>query len=71
MASRPLEEMTVNAVVARYPATIRAFTAFGIDACCGGGKTLREVATRHGIALDQLLSAVTEAAGEAEEVRAS
>jgi regulator of cell morphogenesis and NO signaling len=71
MTSQPLEEMTVNAVVERYPATIRAFTAFGIDACCGGARTLRDVATRHGLDLTRLVNAVAEAARGPEEARAS
>jgi len=39
---------TVNEVVARHPETLSLFAELGIDACCGGAKSLAEVARRHG-----------------------
>ena len=66
MTDQALQEMTVNAIVARYPDTIRAFAAFGIDACCGGGRTLRDVAERHGLDLDDLVRAVAAKTRDAE-----
>ena len=50
--------LTVNDVIARDPDSLRTFQAFGIDACCGGAKTLEEAARRHGIDLDNLLAAL-------------
>jgi len=55
-------ETTVNQAAARFPATLRVFSAHGIDACCGGAKPLAEVATRHGLELDDLLAQLREAA---------
>ncbi len=48
-------DWTVNDVAATYPATLRVFGRYGIDACCGGLKSLREVAAAHHFSLDQLL----------------
>jgi regulator of cell morphogenesis and NO signaling len=50
--------LTVNDVIARDPETLGIFKTFGIDACCGGAKTVEEVARRHGIDLDALLAAL-------------
>lgn len=50
--------LTVNDVIARDPETLGVFTTFGIDACCGGAKTVEEAARRHGIDLDALLAAL-------------
>lgn len=38
MIEQPLQEMTVNAVVARYPETVRTFATFGIDTRAQGRK---------------------------------
>lgn len=49
---------TVNDVVLAYPQTVSVFKTFGIDACCGGAKSLDEAARRHGVDLDALLHAL-------------
>lgn len=48
-------DWTVNDVVAAYPAALRVLGRYGIDTCCGGLKSLREVAAAHEFSLDQLL----------------
>lgn len=48
--------LTVNEIVARAPATIGVFDAWRIDSCCGGARTLDEVARRHGLVLEALLA---------------
>lgn len=58
MKNDRLEEMTVNAVIARYPEAIPVFARFGIDACCGGPRTVQDAASRHGIDLDALTTAL-------------
>ena len=58
MKNDRLEEMTVNAVIARYPEAIPVFARFGIDACCGGPRTVQDAASRHGIDLDALMTAL-------------
>lgn len=40
--------LTVNEVVARYPATVTVFNEFMIDACCGGAAPVRAAAERDG-----------------------
>ena len=47
--------MTVNEVIAAVPATVAVFQTWGIDACCGGAKTLETVARSHGFDLERLL----------------
>lgn len=53
-------DWTVNQVVASYPATLPVLGKHGIDTCCGGLKSLRDVASAHGIRLDQLLDEIDE-----------
>lgn len=48
-------DWTVNQVVASYPVALPVLGRHGIDTCCGGLKSLRDVASAHGIPLDQLL----------------
>ena len=49
-------DWTVNEVVAGSPATLPVFGRYGIDSCCGGLKSLRDVAEVHRLSLDQLLA---------------
>jgi iron-sulfur cluster repair protein YtfE (RIC family) len=49
-------DWTVNAVVGVYPTSLPVFGRYGIDSCCGGLKTLREVAEAHHLTLDRLLA---------------
>jgi regulator of cell morphogenesis and NO signaling len=39
--------MTINEIVAEHPETLAVFNRLGIDACCGGGLRLEEVARKH------------------------
>ena len=50
--------LTVNELIARHPATVAAFNAFGIDACCGGAVPVREAARRDGADPEALLTAL-------------
>ena len=64
--SRPLDlTWTVNEVLREHPATIRAFNAFGVDACCGGAATLREAAQAASLLPETLLFAVESVVREA------
>ena len=53
---------TVNDVIARHPATLAVFRAYGIDACCGGPLPLDEVCRRHDLSLEGVLGLLAEAA---------
>lgn len=55
------DTQTVNDTIRRFPETVAVFKAFGIDSCCGGGKTIAEAATRHGIDAAMLLGILEEA----------
>ena len=59
-SAAPLDPaLTVNEVLARWPAAIAPLNALGVDACCGGGASLRAAATDAGVPLDDLLDALT------------
>ena len=57
--------LTINAVVQRYPAALGVFNARGLDTCCGGGLPVAEAARRHGLDLQELLTALELVAAEA------
>jgi regulator of cell morphogenesis and NO signaling len=52
---------TVNDIIARYPATIAVFNAFGVDTCCGGAVGVEEAARRDGVDITRLIEALREA----------
>lgn len=54
--------LTVNDVLARWPATLPLLNSLGIDTCCGGTDSLRDAAQRAGVPLPVLLAAVEHAA---------
>ncbi|MEN6496732.1 MAG: iron-sulfur cluster repair di-iron protein [Thermoguttaceae bacterium] len=47
---------TVRELVGRYPQTRHVFEEHGIDYCCGGGRSLREVAEKSGAELPTLVA---------------
>jgi iron-sulfur cluster repair protein YtfE (RIC family) len=51
-----LEELTVNEVIRRYPASVEVFNRHGIDACCGGASPVPEAAQRDGADADVVIS---------------
>ena len=59
MKSEPIHPgTTVNDVLLRCPPAVAVFNRFGIDACCGGGASLGEAASRDGADLKSLLEAL-------------
>ncbi|MEO5858172.1 MAG: iron-sulfur cluster repair di-iron protein, partial [Pyrinomonadaceae bacterium] len=48
-------DRTIGQIAAARPASKRVFENLGIDYCCGGGTTLSEACTEHGIELDNLM----------------
>lgn len=54
--------MIVNDCIRLHPNTIGVFTRFKIDSCCGGAVSIEDAATRDGARLDELMTAINEAA---------
>jgi regulator of cell morphogenesis and NO signaling len=54
---------TLNDIVMRYPKALPILDAYGLDTCCGGGISLRETASRHGLSLDAIMKSLEEALG--------
>lgn len=55
--------LLLNEVLHRHPETIRVFHEAGMDACCGGMKTIAESARAHGVDLDRLLEKLNRSIG--------
>jgi iron-sulfur cluster repair protein YtfE (RIC family) len=51
-------ELTVNELIARYPATVEVFNRFDIDSCCGGAVPVRAAAERDGADLAEVTAAL-------------
>jgi regulator of cell morphogenesis and NO signaling len=54
-------QTTVSELARTVPASTRVFQHYGIDFCCGGGKTLAEASKAKGISLDGLLEELEKA----------
>jgi iron-sulfur cluster repair protein YtfE (RIC family) len=52
------ETLSVNEVLHLHPPTAAVFNAFGVDACCGGDRTIARAAREDGVALESLLAAL-------------
>lgn len=52
---------TVGELVAERPSRSRVFQQFGLDFCCGGGKTVQEAAAAAGIDPDTIVARLREA----------
>lgn len=50
------DTITVGRLVAERPSRARVFERFGIDYCCGGGRSLEEASASAGVAVDRLLA---------------
>ncbi|MHB1310755.1 MAG: DUF542 domain-containing protein [Gemmatimonadaceae bacterium] len=60
-----VEDSTVDALMARHPATMAVFNAFGVDTCCGAHRSVREAAARDGVDETALMAALHRAITEA------
>lgn len=58
LAPTPLEDRTVGEVVAEDFRRGITFKQFGIDFCCGGGKTVGEACQQKGVSVDALRAAL-------------
>ena len=60
-----VEDSSVDAVMARHPATMAVFNAFGVDTCCGAHSSVREAAARDGVDEAALVAALRRAITDA------
>lgn len=58
--------LTLNELVAHYPAALPVLSHFGLDTCCGGALPLQTAAAHHALDLDTLLTALGTAIDKAE-----
>ena len=58
-------DLSVDDALRRYPAAAVVFNAFGVDACCGGARSIRAAACEDGTDCCSLLTALELAASRA------
>jgi regulator of cell morphogenesis and NO signaling len=58
----PSASRTVREIALEQPALMRVFENFGIDYCCGGGKTLAEACAARAVEVDRVVAALKFAA---------
>lgn len=59
-------DASIDAVLRDHPATVAVFNAFGVDACCGGARSLRAAAQEDGVDCCALVAALELAAADEE-----
>lgn len=52
---------SINTTVTTYPETLRVFSEFKVDTCCGGAETLTSAARIAGVEMKTLLDALADA----------
>lgn len=62
-----LEDRTIGEIVTEDYRTAHIFKKYGLDFCCGGGRSLTEACKRKGLDIDTLLAEINTIAGEAAE----
>ena len=50
--------LSINEIIRRYPDSVRALNAFGIDTCCGGAEPLARAADDAGVRLTDIVEAI-------------
>ena len=63
-------EMSVGALVAEYPATMRMLEALGIDYCCGGKLPLAEAARAANVPVETVMAVLRTAIAQAQQAPA-
>lgn len=56
------EDMTLNEVIRKYPATIGVFNRCNVDSCCGGARTIRAMAEEDRVDVRAFIKSLEEAA---------
>lgn len=55
------EEMILNDVISKYPETMKVFSDFKVDSCCGGGQSIATTAAVGGANVPELIEALNKA----------
>lgn len=58
------EDMTINDVINKYPETMKVFSQFKVDSCCGGGQSIATTAAVSSTNIPELIKALNKAIGE-------
>ncbi|MDH4183630.1 MAG: DUF542 domain-containing protein [Nitrospinota bacterium] len=58
------EEMIINDVVRKYPATMKVFNQHKVDSCCGGGQSIAVTAAVSNANMPALMADLNAAAAE-------
>lgn len=53
-----MSDCRVGELVAEHPSLSRVFQSYGLDFCCQGSRTLRQVCIRKGLDLDEVVAAI-------------
>jgi regulator of cell morphogenesis and NO signaling len=59
-----IEQTTIGEVVAENYHTAGVFKQYGLDFCCGGGRTISSACEKKGVNSDELMQAIQEVASE-------
>lgn len=51
--------LSVNDVLRRWPFAVRTLNQYAIDTCCGGALSLADAARDAGVAVDELIAAIS------------
>ncbi len=54
-------DMKVGDIARNWPETMKVFTRYGLDLCCGGVHPLEYASKRHGFDLEEILGELNEA----------
>ena len=57
-------DLSVDDALRRYPAAAAVFNAFGVDACCGGARSIRDAAREDGVDCCAVVAALELSAAE-------
>lgn len=49
------KEMIINDVIRKYPNTMKVFSKFKVDSCCGGGESVETTANVSGADVPELM----------------
>jgi regulator of cell morphogenesis and NO signaling len=52
-------DLRINEVIRMIPSTVETFHELGLDACCGGDRTIAEAALAHGLSVQLVLEALS------------